>query len=97
MTLREMFKKVEAYNEIAALMRTEEAKINLVECDGCYFGETFSDYKSLTRYVKTEFIKELADLVLKCDQYEFDKEVNFRWTDIFGDVHDVTFAAELVA
>lgn len=98
MTLREMFKKVEAYNEIAALMRTQEAKIDLVECDGgCYFGETFSDYKSLSRYVKKEFIEELADLVLKCGEFDFDKRVDFRWTDNFGDVHEIAFSADLVA
>ena len=96
MTLREMFKKVEAYNEIAVLMRTQEAKISFVD-RGCHFGEDFEDFKSLNKYVKTEYIKELAELVLKSDEWEFDKEINFVWTDYFGDKHTTTLAAELVA
>lgn len=85
MTLKELFKKVEAYNEIADLMNSRKAKINFyVREQGICFGEVFDSYESLRRHVRKEYIKELADVVLKSSEYEMDKEIEVTYTDYFG-------------
>lgn len=96
MTLKEMFKKVEAYNEIAELMRTDKAVIYLYSKD-CHTGKEFSKYEDLRKWVRKEFIKGTADRVLNHDGWEFDKEYTFNWIDNFGWEFNSTFTAELIA
>ena len=94
MTLKDLFKKVETYNEIAEMMRTYKAKIYF--CDSFFSGEHFDTFEALRKYARKEYIKDLADRVLKFDGWEFDKGITFEWTDSFGDTMTVTLTAELV-
>lgn len=99
MTLKKLFEKVEAYNEIAEMMHSRKAKIHFFMRDsGCniYFGESFDSFESLRKYIRHEYTKELADAVLKCSDWELDKETEISYTDYFGS-HVDTFGADLVA
>ena len=96
MTLKEMFKKVETYNEIAELMRTYKTMISFYDC-GAYHGQRVKSYDELRRWVRKEYIKEIADQILKCDTWEFDKAITFEWTDYFGYTYTSKFSPDLVA
>lgn len=95
MTLKEMFKKVEAYNEIAEMMNTRKAKINFYDVE-IYQGNSFETYDDLRKHIRNEYIKEVAEKVLKSDGWEFDKELTIEWTDYFGS-NTSKFSADLVA
>ena len=80
MTLKEMFKKIEGYNQIAEIMGTDKIYLgfNINASD-----ERFTNLKDLKKWVNEEFIEELASVVLNFDQYEFDTdramEFTYRW------------------
>ena len=99
MTLKKLFEKVEAYNEIAEMMHSRKAKIHFFLRDSCCnitFGESFESFESLRKYIRHEYIKEVADAVLKSSDWELDKEIEISYTDYFGSPVD-TFGADLVA
>jgi len=97
MTIKEMFKKVETYNEVAELMRETKAKIYFASGNYHYSGESFTDYNSFRKWIKKEYIKEVAEIILKDDSWEFDGERELTWTDFFGAEHTMNYVAELVA
>lgn len=93
MTLKDMFKKVEIYNEMAELMQTQKARIYFADLHGSYsYGEHFNDYAGLRKYVRHEYINAIADKVLKSDGFEFDQEY-----EIENDGRRLTFLVNLVA
>lgn len=96
MTLKKLFDKVDTYNEIADLMRTQRASIYFTDGNYC-FGEQFSNYTEFRKYIKKEYIKEVADLILKSEDWEFDKQVKITWKDVFGDTYVSYLTAELTA
>ena len=58
MTLKEMIKKVNAYNELAEIMKTSKVVLGLsVDFDN----EHFDDYKSLTEHLKENYVDK-ADI-----------------------------------
>ena len=72
MKLKEAFKKLEAYNEIATIMH--EDKKRLYFCDetiAVHYGETFSSYEALRKYIRHEYIKDVADAILNADDWTF--------------------------
>ena len=94
MTMKEMFKKVEGYNEIAELMRTDKASIYFAETAGAWTnGEHFKRYEDFRKYVRREYIKELADKVLKSDAWEIDGNTDIQ----MGYGKTYTFTSELSA
>ena len=95
MTLKKLFDKVDTYNEVAELMNARKARIYF--SDSYFSGKHFDNYSSLRKYIKAEYIEELAGLILKADTWEFDKEVKFVWNDYFGDTHETIVTAELTA
>lgn len=93
MTLKEMFKKVETYNEIAEMMQTEKAQIYFyINLGPCNSGEHFSNFKDLRRYIKKEFVSECAEKLLAADNWELDGEIEI---DSCGTVD--RFGAQLTA
>lgn len=96
MTLKKMFEKVNAYNEIAEMMCTRKAEIHFYLRDVICFGDHFDSFESLRKYIRKEYTKELADAVLNCSDWELDKEIEISYTDYFGSQIG-TFCAELVA
>ena len=101
MTLKKLFEKVNAYNEIAEMMNTRKAQIYFYSRETEFklvtFGEHFKTYEDLRKYVRKEYIKEMADFVLKSDDWDLDKEVISEYTDVMGWHQSTTFCAELVA
>ena len=94
MTMREIFRKVETYNEIAETMRTQKAAILFYDRDLGFFrlGEEFKTYQEFAKYVRRELVKEIADKVLKDDCWEIDGGIEFDWAG--GIAH---YEIELVA
>lgn len=82
MKIKELFKKVEAYNEVAELMHTNKAKIQFGEV---FYSERFEHYSDFCKYVKREYIKEVAEKILNADNVEFDSEIVIEYgTDIIA-------------
>lgn len=96
MTLREIFKKVQTYNEVAELMYSQPAAVHFYD-RGCFSGEKFSDYKSLSKYIRKTYFKEPADIILNCADYTIDEGKTFTWVDAFGDEITIDVIFELVA
>ena len=63
--MKDMFKKVEIYNEIAEIMLTQKAKIIFGEK---WYHEEFKNYDDFKKYVRHEYIKEVADKIGKTYQ-----------------------------
>ena len=85
MTIKEMLKKIEAYNEVAEMLGTERAELRFV-IDGWMLSEKVEDYKSFVKYVRHELIDEIASLILKCNEYEFHKVQKFEIEGYFGGI-----------
>lgn len=101
MTLKKLFEKVNNYNEIADMMRNRKAQIYFYSCEAEFknipFGDHFKTYEDLRKYIRKEYIKEIADFILKFDGWELDKEIPFEYTDRFGHHQSNIYCAELVA
>lgn len=98
MTMKEMFKKVETYNEVAEMMRTDKASVYFYDTNGSWTsGEHFRTYNDFRKHIRNEYIKEVADLILKADTFEMDSETSFIYKDRFGEETISTFGAELSA
>lgn len=82
MTIKEMFKKVEAYNEVAELIGSNKAVLEITL--DVHFSEKFSTYKEFKAYIKREWIDELAKAVEGYDKYEYETPLFFPYTDKFG-------------
>lgn len=95
MTIKEMFKKIEAYNEVADIMNTSKARLYF-EYE-THWGEKKDDFKSFRKYVRREFVKELADIILNSDEFEMDKEISKSFTDCFGTERTVKLATYIVS
>lgn len=95
MTIKEMFKKVEAYNEVAEIMGHSVAKIYF-EYD-IHWGEKLDNYSNFSKYIRREFIKELGDVILRADDFEMDKEITKTYTDRFGKEWEVKIGTYLVS
>lgn len=94
MTLKEMFKKVDTYNEVAEVMHTDKAVIHF--SDSYYYGKDFETYDSFRKYIRKEYISEVVNLILKESNWEMDGEITTEWIDYFGDTHATTFSAEVI-
>lgn len=80
MTMKELFKKVDTYNEIAEMMGTDKAKLVLTDIDIITKCEgSFKTYKEFTKFVKSEYQKEVAENLIKSKDWELDGEITFQW------------------
>jgi hypothetical protein len=79
MKIKELFKKLEGYNELAELMNTEKAHIWFGDklCTVITNGDSFTDFSKFRKYVRKEYFKEVADFILNSDGWEFNQEVSF--------------------
>ena len=96
MTMKELFKKVDTYNEIAEMMGTDKAKLVLTyidiitKCEG-----SFKTYKEFTKFVKSEYQKEVAENLIKSKDWELDGEITFQWG--WNKEHTCKYGIELAA
>lgn len=87
MKIREMFKKVEAYNELAEIMNGEKAHVWFAEKSVITIGDAFKDYNEFRKYIRREYFKDVEDFVLNSDEWEINSEKTF--TNNFG--NEMTF------
>ena len=76
MTIKEMFKKIETYNEVAEMVKTDK----LIICIRIGFeGVCFENYKSFKKYAKENFVDELITVLTEKNDFTFDEtyEVTF--------------------
>lgn len=92
-----MFKKVETYNEVAEALGNKKVYINFIDSVGVnvYTVEKVETYKDAVKHIKNEYVKEVADTLIDLE-YEFNKERQIGWVDVFGTAHDITVSFELV-
>lgn len=83
MTYKELIKKIDTYNEIAELIGADkmEIRVNI----GFSVSEKVKDSKSFAKFIKDEYIDEVADAILRCSDYTFDNTVDLSVVDRFGD------------
>ncbi len=95
MTMKEMFKKIEVYNEIAEMIGTTKAKIALTSTKNGFTNceETFKTYKEFTKFVKDEYFPDVAENLIKSKEWEMGGEITFNWG--WDNDHTSTFGAEL--
>lgn len=93
MTLKDMMKKVETYNEIADLMGTQKAEIAFVDYPR---SERFKTYSELRRYIRQEYVKSLAELILNDSTWEMNEPTTLIWKDAFSIEHVKQFYTMLV-
>ena len=80
MTLKEMFKKINTYNEIAEAIGTEKQVIQISyspkDCPSInLFSVKGADFKATKKAIVFELIEEFANLILNYDGYELDRDV----------------------
>lgn len=71
MKIKEAFKKIGAYNEVAELIG-EEPKGIWFACELCtnvHDGKTFKTYEELRKYIRREYIEDLAKKILESDEW----------------------------
>ena len=101
MTIKEMLKKVEGYNEIAQRMTASPA-VNLVFMDEdsqichAWTRTTVTDYRTFANFIRRNYIPEVAGAILLYDGYEFDQAHAVELTPIFDhkQVNNFTFYLE---
>ena len=81
MTMRELFKNVECYNEMAVLMDADKAAINFANvANGLYIGgDTYNNYADFRKWVKRDYLPEVAQKILTAKDCEFDRVFEFYW------------------
>lgn len=82
MKMKDLFKKIEVYNEVANMIGS--ASVNLHVAVGFGFGYKYPDYRTFKLYINGEYIPEMAKAILNYDGYEIGKTV-VECVDRFGD------------
>lgn len=87
MTIAEMFKKVETYNEMSKLLGVRfgsEAKLVMVDRSVVNTYYQAEDFKGFKKLIKEEYINCCAEKILNCKDYEFNAPITFETVDSFG-------------
>ena len=88
MTYREMFKKVDTYNEVdKAMLEDRPVDLRCFFGHGVAFGVEYGQTgaKAFRKYVTDTFITELAEAILTYKGYEFNSWTEISCKDAFGD------------
>lgn len=81
MTTREIFKKVQTYNELSELIGRDTVKIHLSDW---YWGKDFTSYQEFRKHISREYVEELAENILKGDGWKINEDIIVEWGDIIG-------------
>lgn len=76
MTIKEMFKKIETYNEVAEMVKGEKLTIHITLDIS---GEYFEDYKSFKKYAKENYAESLIIALTEYKDFTF------------GETHEIAF------
>ena len=90
MTLKEMMKKIESFNEVASQIGADTARVYLY--DGVTSGEWFETWTELRKAIRSEYVKEYADVVLKADTYEINGDTEIEYTSKLGTHKQLTLS-----
>ncbi len=73
MKMKEAFKKVETYNELAAITNERPKAIWFASILAAHVrdGGTFTDYGTFRKFIRREFFKSDAEQILNYDEFEF--------------------------
>ena len=77
MKMKEMFKKVEGYNEISELVNGDKIHVWFAENSVISFGKSFTEYNEFRKYIRREYFKDVADFILGSDEWEMNSEKEF--------------------
>lgn len=81
MTIKEMIKKVDSYNEVARAIRGQELKLTMYNYlflgSSCGTHVDVTDIKTLRKWLKHENIEEVAEAILTEGGYEFETRKPF--------------------
>ena len=73
MTIKELFKKVDGFNEVAEMIGTQKARIWFAEriCGTTVLdGEWFATFADFRKYVRRFYVKEVADRIINDDEWQ---------------------------
>jgi hypothetical protein len=82
MTIKEMIKKVNTYNEVAEIAGTDKMILQLET--GAGYHCNILNYKSFKNWIRELYVPCVAEQVLNCATYEFDTYTELRCTDSLG-------------
>lgn len=85
MKIKEMFEKLENYNELARICKDSEKRICFYFDDGIGFGYGFDSFKEFKKYCKEELIDEFVNAIMKAE-YEFNVTKEIIYVDRMGDL-----------
>ena len=90
MTLKEMFKKIATFNEIATVLGEDRLEIQLSDYVGGVRLASFTEitYKDMVKAVKDEYITEAAEKILNYKEFEWDRD---------SYIDDMTISVRLVS
>lgn len=78
MTLRELFIKIKAYNEVAGIIGENKIAIEVsqrvkdVNC--CLWSKTCTEYKEMRRAILNTYVDYMAKALITFDEFEFNKD-----------------------
>ena len=77
MTIKEMFKKIENYNEIAEMVNTEKLRIHVTVG---YETNCFDDFKSFRKFTKREYANGLVKILTEYQEFTFGETQKLAFT-----------------
>jgi hypothetical protein len=79
MKIKEAFKKLDTYNELAELMNGDKMHIYFADIltPGVSYGEKFNTYEDFRKYIRHEYFKEIADEILNSDDWDLNGRKKF--------------------
>lgn len=76
MKIKDIFKKVETYNELAEIMQTTKVQISFGEK---WHSEKFDNFNDFKKYIRHEYVKDIVDGILNSEDWEIDGEIEIEW------------------
>lgn len=77
MTIREMIEAVEIANKVNNFTNNKPVKLVFQDDEIYCRNITVKNYKEFAKYIRDEYIKEIADQILKHKDYELEQTVTF--------------------
>lgn len=88
MTVKEMINKVNTYNEVAEIIGRN--KLELSFSMKFFSGTKVDNLKEFKKFLKDELIEEFGKAIMECDAYEFGKDTEITFEDMFfGEFREV--------
>lgn len=97
MTIKEMLKKVEAYNEVSSHLNYNRAVLCFKDGDGHTFVRAeIEDYRTFTNFLRRTYVPEVVETIKTWNGYKFDEPYTVDLNDPFGGRITGTFIFYLI-